>query len=361
MRHRHFETLQPVCPSCRDIEGGQQHVVQIASVDRGDDQNVFEGILHCSNPSCLHEYPIIDGIPYLLPSLRSFISNNILSIHSRNDLSPNNESILGDCCGPGSPFDAVRQLLSSYAWDHYGDLDPELACDNSGPGGMLRILQRLLSMTTKLSDGPILDVGCSVGRGAFALAEQSDNLVLGVDVNVPMLRMAAEVLQTGKVCYPLRRVGVVYDRRESHVHFENRENVDFWACDATALPFSAGTFHTAVGLNVLDSTQDPRELLGALARSLQPGGQALLACPYDWSAGATPVETWIGGHSQRGPEMGSSCLTLRNLLTPGHKTNANVGLEISAEFDGMDWQVRIHERSHVHYKTHLVVATALHP
>jgi hypothetical protein len=89
---------------------------------------------------------------------------------------------------------------------------------------------------------------------------------------------------------------------------------------------------------------------------MAPGARAILATPYDWSPGATPIEGWIGGHSQRGPQGGDSANALRTLLTPGAHPASIEGLQLVAESDALPWVVRLHERSSVQYQTHLVVA-----
>ena len=209
------------------------------------------------------------------------------------------EGLLGDCCGPGSSYDTTRQHLSTYAWDHYGDLDRKRPGEPR-PGSVLRVLERGLELAGDLPAGPILDLGCAVGRSSFALAGDSDRLVLGVDLSFPMLRLASEALRRGRVRYPRRRVGVVYDAREIPVSFPRMEAVDFWAVDAIDLPFNEGTFAAVVALNVLDCVASPHDLLASLPRLLEPGGKAILSTPYDWSPRATPIEAWLGGHSQRG-------------------------------------------------------------
>lgn len=82
-------------------------------------------MLICGNSQCQSEYPIIDGIPIIVADLRSYMTNNVLPVLGRNDLSACMESLVGDCLGPGSAFDAQRQHLSTYSFDHYGDLDPD--------------------------------------------------------------------------------------------------------------------------------------------------------------------------------------------------------------------------------------------
>ncbi len=358
MKRRHFEVLRPVCPVCRSE--GEGAALRLAQVEREKGEEVIEGALHCSNPNCLREYPVIDGIPFIVAHIRRYVGENILALCSRRDLSGFTETMLGDCCGPGSAFEQTRQQLSSYAWDHYGDLDPQERAEGPRPGSIRKSLEAGLALAGP-SRGPIIDLGCSVGRGTFALAERSGDLVLGVDLNAAMLRLATEVLRTSRVRYARRRAGLVYERREFKAQFAGMDNVDFWACDATALPFPPGTFALAVNLNVLDCVQGPRELLVSLGQVLKPGGRAVLTCPYDWSPTATPLEAWLGGHSQRSPAAGSCEAMLKALLTPNsHPASINT-LKFTAEQDDLPWHVRLHDRSVVSYKLHMVVAERVEP
>jgi SAM-dependent methyltransferase len=326
---------------------------------RGGRDDLLEGALHCTNPDCQCEYPVLDGIPILVPQVREYVGRNVFHLLARDDLSAEAESLLGDGCGPGSALDAMRLHLSSYAWDHYGDFDPHEPPAEPRPGSVVRVLERGLAAAGALGTGPVLDAGCSVGRSTFELARRTGGLVLGVDVNFSMLRLAADVLRRGVVRYPRRRVGLVYDRREFAVPFEDRENVDFWACDATALPFADGTFTAAAALNVLDCVASPLELLGALGRVLRPGAPLVLCTPYDWSGGVTPPEAWVGGHSQRSADRGASAPVLRALLTPGGHPASVAGLRLEAEMDDLPWHVRMHERSTMSYRLHLLVARAV--
>lgn len=356
MKLSHLEGLAPVCPRCR-LQDTDAPLV-LGQVVRQEAEDVLEGVLHCSALSCRQEYPILDGIPILVPRVRDYVRENVAHLMSRDDVSPLVESLFGDCCGPGSLFDATRQYLSSYGAGHYDDLDPEVEAQ---PGSVVAVLERGLELASSMGSapaGPTLDLGCAVGRPAFELCARREGLVLGVDLNFAMLRVAARALREGRAVYPRRRVGLVYDRREFPLTFPGSERLDFWACDALALPFADDSFSLATSLNVLDCVADPREHLATLGRVLRPSGQALLTTPYDWSPGATAPEAWIGGHSQRGGR-GPSEPILRELLGESEHPARVPTLRLRGELESLPWTVRIHDRYSANYGVHLLVAEAV--
>lgn len=362
MRPEHFEALRPLCPLCRADRGEERPLVLATIAARGPEGTVLEGMLHCPSAACRREYPVIDGVPVIVGPLRTFLAEAHAHLSLRDDLSPEIESALGDCCGPGSAFDLARSQAGSYAWDHWADQDPEEAPPAGGfprPGAALRLLERGLALAGEGPTGPALEVGCSAGRTTFALAARTGGLALGVDLHLGMLRLAQRALLRGEMSYARRRVGLVYDRRRFPVTPEARARVDFWACDALALPFADRSFALAAALNVLDCVRSPRDALVSLGRVLRDGGKAVLSTPYDWSAAATPVEAWLGGHSQRGPGGGASEPVLRALLDPAGPDGLRAdGLALEREEADVPWHVRLHERAAVSYRTHLVVARA---
>jgi len=350
----HFERLRPVCPRCKQAAGHHSPLEIRSALKEGRD-SVIEGVLVCPNSQCLSEYPVVDGIPIIVADLRSYVSQNIIPVLRRQDLTDTMESLLGDCFGPGSAFDSQRQHLSTYCFDHYGDLDPEESKDSPvSPGSVLGVLKQGLSAIKDKVCGPVIDIGCSVGRTTFELAAAFDEIVLGVDLNFDMLKTATSILDKGRLVYPRRRVGIVFDRREFPAVFERANNVDFWACDASALPFASASFSFAASLNVLDCVGSPYDHLKELARILKYNASALISTPYDWTANATPVESWLGGHSQRSENRGSSEIMLRSLLAGGGHPNAIEDLEIVSEAEKIPWSMRLHDRSFMKYPVHMI-------
>jgi SAM-dependent methyltransferase len=320
MRRGHFHALRPVCVVCRVAP------VTMTTTIRERDDDVLEGIAACTNADCLREYPIVDGIPIFVANIRAWLSANPLQLLARNDLSAEVESLIGDVLGAGSAYDTLRQHVGIYAdappFDH--DVRAEV-------------------------DGPAIDIGCAVGANTFALAARLQRLTVGVDLNFAMLRVASAALREKRMRFAKRRVGLVYDRVDRDVDNPARELVDFWCCDAAVLPFAPATFAFAQSVNVIDCLASPRDALAEIARVLSPGGIAIIATPYDWSPNATPVEQWLGGHSQRGPHRGASEPVLRRMLE-------QVGLNVVSEQPSVPWRLRLHDRSTMEYTVHAVVA-----
>ncbi len=350
MRRSHFDLFRPNCPVCKRLFD-RNSPLKLVHIFESDRDQVIEGSLHCTDINCQSEFPILDGIPILVPNLRQFIADSSSLILSRRDLSPSTISIIGDCCGNDSWMGTTRQHLSSYAFDHYQDFEGK---DPNGPvsSSIVELLEKGLKDLSPLLTGPILDVGCSVGRTSFELAERFHTPVLGIDLNFSMLRCAHQILRERRIDYDLRRVGTVYDRISLPVHFENSDLVDFWICDAVALPFAEGISPCVNCLNILDCVSSPLDLLISISRLIPFGGSILLSSPYDWSPSATPVEAWIGGHSQRSvnqgrsePQLELALSTIGDLLNckllVQHQTNSN-------------WRVRLHERCSVDYICHLL-------
>jgi SAM-dependent methyltransferase/uncharacterized protein YbaR (Trm112 family) len=347
MKIRHFERFRPVCPGCRG-EGPGVPVV-IGTVWAGTADEIEQGTLHC--PACFREFPIIDGAPVLVPSPRDFVAQNAAAFLERDDLPAGVASLVGECAGPGSFFDASRQHLSTYVWSHWGDQDPS---ESDRSPGLTSLIEAGVARAPVI--GPVLDLGCAVGRATFELAARSDDLVLGCDIHVPMLRLARRILREGRVGYDRRRVGLIYDRREFDVSVAS-ERVDFWYADAMALPFPSASIGTYHSLNLIDCLPNPYGHLTLVADLLAAGGHAILATPFDWSTSVTPVEYWVGGHGPRTPHAGSSAALLAALLTPGAHPGSISGLSMISEAE-VPWVVRLHERASMHYRAWVAVARA---
>jgi SAM-dependent methyltransferase len=215
------------------------------------------------------------------------------------------------------------------------------------------LLRQALQLLEEPAQGLWLDLGCAVGRGTLELALAGAELSVGVDLSFAMLRVAERVRRESRVVFPLRRHGVVFERFEQQVVEVPAQRMSYWCCDVTALPFTTGQMAGALLLNLLDCVPRPLNLLAEAARVLAPGANALFSSPYDWSPQATPMDQWLGGHSQRSVGGGSSVAELRRVLSADCAAGVDTGLVIETERDAVPWRVRTSERSTMEYAVHM--------
>lgn len=348
MRRGHFEAFQPVCPACRTSSAAHPLVLQTVWEEQQD--HVLHGLLGCPNPGCQREYPIIDGVPILFHHIRDGVGQQLLGLLARQDLPEPIESLLGDCCGPGSDFNAHRLHLSHYAPDHYGEWDSQ---PWKGVGAIKRLSDAVFALAPPEPGGLSVDLGCTVGRSTYELAHHTGGLTLGFDLNLTTLRLAGQGLRNGFVQYPRRRVGIAFDRRAHPIHPPSPELVDFWAADALALPLPHHSVSNALSLNLIDCVSSPIAHVHGLGSLLRPGGRGWICAPYDWSTTATDLSQWIGGHSQRSDDRGDSPTRLLGMISP-----EQCGLRVEETCNQVPWQVRTNERSRTFYDNHLIALRA---
>ncbi len=58
--------------------------------------------------------------------------------------------------------------------------------------------------------------------------------------------------------------------------------------DLTRLPFRSATFAAALNIVTLEHVREPKQVLGELARTLEPGGRLLLIVPHEWEVHQHP-------------------------------------------------------------------------
>lgn len=346
MRRAHFEQLRPVCPACRMRQVDSPLSLAGDAVEA--DGRITAGELRCGEPGCGRSFPLIAGVPILVPEPDAWIAANAHLIMMREDLHWSAMDRIAAASGPDAGVSIVRQQQASYAFDHYGDLTASFDDVGGFPPeetGVRACLGAALDRLPAFS-GPALDIGCAVGRTSFDLAAASDDgLVLGIDVNWPLLAIARHVIDSGRVHYPHRLVGMRYEPHDFPVMFPGEERVDFWIADALALPFASDSFAVVTAFNVLDCVPDPARMLAEASRVSQAEGGVALSTPFDWASHATPPQSWLDGPA-----------ALDALVEALNQTAAREGrraLHPSAPGVDIDWTVRLHDRATMSYRTRL--------
>lgn len=349
MRFSHFEYFNPQCPLC--IQGNMgMHPLDL-HVFKGNKDWIEEGNFLCNH--CGAIYPVIRGIPVLMPQVGTYLQQYYMHTLWNTEYSGHHWQWLSEGSGVNSIVSITRSYLSSYMHSHYADFDPDDPQTTSQISGLLQH-----TLTDRPVQGSILDVGCSVGRSSFWLAEQHNQPVLGIDLNFAMLLHAQDALRNKRVRYGLRRIGIVYDWKDYPVSFENTHLVDFWVADATCLPFRNQQVAKATTLNVVDCTTSPTQYLRELTRV---SAEWHSFCPYDWSTAVTEFAQWLGGHSSFSPWNGNPEEVIRYLLSKESNDPFLSNAKIVKEIQAIPWEVRIHGRSRTQYDVHYVRALSNDP
>lgn len=313
-----------VCPGCRALHGDRLDVRTLEA--RGE-------MLVCD---CGRRYPIVDGIPIVLKDPGPYLRAEMATV-VESEMSPMLSAQLVEAGPDDLPYNRLLEHLSIYLDAHWGDY----ASPRPDPGYALgRVIDRI-----KLRPyvGVAVELGCSVGR---VLAHVEAEHVIGIEMHVGALRRARRILAGEPVDYARRVVGRHYQAATIEttltVHPSRRTLVAGDVLDPPLLPECA---ERVIALNMLDSVANPRGLLAVIDGLLVPGGEAILACPYQWQSSVMEEHQRLPGADPG--------LALVEILRGGHGLSRPYEIEDVAE---IPWTLRRDARSAVTYQTHYVRA-----
>ncbi len=333
--------LPLVCPACRTRtrESRDMHTLAVARTFRATGDEIEEGSLRCENAACKREYPIIDGVPLVVPDLAAFLRSEAAAVVER-DLTPEAAGLLALAGPDDAPVARLLEHLSIYLDAHWGDRA------TPPPDGVAFGMAQLASRVAHRSEARVeraVELGCSVGRAVAELARGAD-LVVGVDVQFGALRRARRILSGQPLPYARRLSGRHYGAAVTRG--EDLGGRVTWVCaDALDPPLVPGAFGRVAALNLLDSVRTPKQLLSVVDGLCANGGELLLCSPYTWQTGVVDEDARLGG-----ADPGADLITR---LREGTELEAPYTIEEQVD---LAWSLRRDARSVVSYATHFVRA-----
>jgi uncharacterized protein YbaR (Trm112 family)/SAM-dependent methyltransferase len=336
--------LPLVCPACRHRDGDARnmHTLSVAAALRArPDGDIEEGALVCDNPACRRRYPIIDGIPIVVPDLGALLGRDAAGV-VESELHPETAALLAAPGPDDAPLSRQLEHLSIYLDAHWGDRC-EPPSDGPGAGfGFAALAERLHARAAAPVERAV-ELGCSVGRGLAELARGAQ-LTVGVELGFAALRRARRLLDGAPLPFARRVSGRHYAPALARAGDLASPSVAFLCADALDPPLVPGFFDRVAALNVLDSLRSPSGLLSVADGLCAPGGELLLGSPYAWQSGH------VDEAERPGPDPAGE---LRARLAAGERLEARYVVEEEAE---LPWRLRRDARSAVVYTTHYLRA-----
>lgn len=226
----------------------------------------------------------------------------------------------------------LQTRIQRYGWDLASDdYEPAWAAQLAG-------VQAGLLAAAALAPGErVLDVACGSGQVTLQAAEAvgAQAVVLGTDLSQRMVDSARQRAAQRSI-----------------------PNVAFARMGAERLALPDAEFDVVLCSLGLMYVPDPARAVREMRRVLRPGGVLMVCTPYDWNAGATRMEAWLGGHSKRAHGAGDPSRVLEMLLTPGANPASLASTRLVASRHDVPWNVRVHDRHAAAYTLHAVVARA---
>ena len=225
-----------------------------AALDSAGDE-IEEGILRCDNPTCRRRYPILDGIPILVPDLSALLRGELDAVIER-DLSPETAALLALAGPDEAPYAERLAHLSTYLDAHWGDRaePPPDGPAHTPPFGMRELAARLAERAG-VKVARAVELGASVGRGVAELARGAA-LTVGLDLHFGALRRARRLLSGAPLPYARRMTGRHYLPAVARAGELASRNV-VWLC-ADALDSAACARALRLGGRAQPPRQRPR-------------------------------------------------------------------------------------------------------
>ena len=192
------------------------------------------------------------------------------------------------------------EIIAQYCEFHYGkeNFDVKNFCVNS--------VELLKPYIKDIKTSKALDLGCSVGRSTFELANHFDE-VIGIDFSANFINVGVKLKSFDNLIYKVKKEGELFE--EKIVSLKNlgldeiKNKVTFMQGDACNLKDIYTGFDLIFCSNLIDRLYYPQKFLNDIPSRINDNGLLVLLSPYTWLEDYTPKENWLGGYMKNDKEV----------------------------------------------------------
>jgi len=241
--------------------------LELDMLEPKDGNECTEGFIICEH--CGYSYPVIGGIPILLPNISDYVSSRpyllgrwILSSKSsalREYLKKISSAIKPSKAWPTDNYEVEGALYKSYNWAQFDFRENDRFLSSLkwkiDPN---ELYNKVIHSSITNLDGAALDLGCASGYAVLQLAKKF-SFVIGLDLSYSFISEAR------------RRMSIA-----------RQGNVEFVVADCLHAPFLHSKFDLVLAMNIIELV-DVKQLLGIIHRLLREDGEVVFISPYDYN------------------------------------------------------------------------------
>lgn len=204
----------------------------------------------------------------------------------------------------------TNSLISQYCEFHYGE---EYFGVKNFPKNSIELLKPFLE---DISSNSALDLGCSVGRSSFELANIFSS-VTAVDFSQNFINTAKNLQEKNKIDFEIPIEGDLKESKSVDLTnlglSDNKNKISFYQGDALNLDPDFKNYDLIFCSNLIDRLQNPLLFLKEIQTRLNKNGLLVILSPYTWLEEYTPKENWLGGHYEDHKKVYTLCALKKEL------------------------------------------------
>ena len=202
-------------------------------------------------------------------------------------------------------------LVSQYCEFHYGE--EYFGVKNFSQNAVELLKPFFEDINTKKA----LDLGCSVGRSSFELANIFNN-VTAIDYSHNFINTAKNLQDENSIEYEINVEGDIKEPKTIDLKnlnlLENKNRIQFSQGDALDLDPALTGFDLIFCSNLIDRLNNPIDFLQNIQSRLNDNGILVILSPYTWLEEYTPKSNWLGGHYEDTKKVYTLCALKKELL-----------------------------------------------
>jgi putative 4-mercaptohistidine N1-methyltranferase len=151
----------------------------------------------------------------------------------------------------------------------------------------------------------LLDLGCSVGRTSFELAD-TFSFIDAIDFSARYIRYGVQLQRGDNIRFINQKEGELFDFNEINLNkldLPEAKNILFSQGDASNLKSTFNQYDVVLAQNILEKNHQPKLFLTTINKRINDKGLLILVSDYSFNEDKTTKSQWLGGIKVNGENV----------------------------------------------------------